>query len=366
MPTGKHPDFIVRQPEPLVGGPPLALLVAQYVTPEPLFYVRDHAREVPAVDAASYRLVVGGMVRRQLSLSLAELRGAFPRVTLTATLQCAGNRRSELMAVAPIPGEVPWGAEGVGNAVWSGVPLGAVLAAAGVEADGAHVELVGLDRARPQDAGRAGFGASVPLAKALGGEVLLADEMNGTPLPARHGGPLRAVVPGYVGARSVKWLGEVAVRAEPSENYFQRAYSLHPPHVRSSAEVDPSRAVVLDESALNCVICTPAPGAVVAAGAPLSATGYALAGGGRTVAAVELSTDGGRSGRPAELLDPPAPWAWCRWRADVTPRAAAGPLRLLARARDSSGNVQPPEPVWNFKGYMSNAWHGVELTVGSR
>src|SRR5215213_2423392 len=102
MRPDKHPRFIVRQPAPLVGGPPLGLLVRQYVTPEPLFYVRDHAREAPAVDAAEYRLTVGGLVRRPLALSLDDLRRDFPRMRVTAALQCAGNRRQEMMAVAPI------------------------------------------------------------------------------------------------------------------------------------------------------------------------------------------------------------------------------------------------------------------------
>lgn len=363
MSSSKHPQFIVRQPSPLVGGPPLGLLVAQYVTPEPLFYVRDHAREVPAVDAAAYRLRVGGLVQRPLELSLDDLRRDFPRVSVTAALQCAGNRRQEMMAVAPIPNEIPWGAEAVGNALWTGVPLSAVLAAAGVAAGAAHVELLGLDRPRPA-ADQPGFGGSVPLDKALGAEVVLADEMNGAPLAARHGAPLRAVVPGYIGARSVKWLGVVTVRAEPTENYYQRGYSLHPPDVTSAQAVDHERAEVLDESAINCVICVPAEGARVPAGARLVVRGYALAGGGRAVEAVELSADGGRSWRPAELEDPAHPWAWRRWRAEVSvPGAAAAPLRLMARARDSSGSLQPPEAPWNFKGYMHNAWHEVELLV---
>ena len=359
----KHPAFVVHRASPLVGGPPLELLVAQYLTPSPLFYVRDHAPEVPAVDAASYRLRVGGMVRRPLSLTLDELRREFPRVSVTAALQCAGNRRSEMMAVAPIPNEVPWEAEAVGNAVWAGVPLGAVLAAAGAGPGAAHVELLGLDRARPGDP-RPGFGASIPLQKAGGAEVLLADQMNGAPLPARHGGPLRAVVPGYIGARSVKWLGEVSLRAEPTENYYQRGYSLHPPDVTSADLADPARAEVLDESALNCVICVPAAGDRLPAGTPVEVGGYALAGGGRTVVAVELSPDGGRSWQPAALIDPPAPWAWRRWRAALPAPPAGARLHLVARAHDSSGNTQPEEAVWNYKGYMHNAWHEVEVVVG--
>ncbi len=125
----KHPDFIVRQQDPFNGGPPPERLLGQFTTPSDLFFVRNHGG-VPAVDPSQYRLTVDGLVEKPLSLSLDDLH-ALPRATVTATLQCAGNRRLEMMAHKPIPDELPWGTEAISNAEWSGVPLREVLAAAG-------------------------------------------------------------------------------------------------------------------------------------------------------------------------------------------------------------------------------------------
>src|ERR1700743_1375720 len=110
--------LIVRQESPLNAGPELHILGEQFFTPNDLFFIRSHG-DVPNVDLAAYRLTVGGMVGRPLSLSLADLRRS-PKLEVTATLQCAGNRRQEMAAVEPIPGELPWGAEAVSNAAWGG------------------------------------------------------------------------------------------------------------------------------------------------------------------------------------------------------------------------------------------------------
>ncbi|HET6781413.1 MAG TPA: molybdopterin-dependent oxidoreductase, partial [bacterium] len=165
--------MIVRSREPFNSGPPLPTLAEQFVTPVPLFFVRNHG-SVPAINPSSYRLRVGGLVRTPLELSLEELR-ALPQTTIVAALQCAGNRRSELIAVAPIPGEIPWGAEAAGNARWTGVSLREILIAAGVHESAQHVAFTGQDEVE-RDGTRFGFGGSIPIHKALGPEVLLATE----------------------------------------------------------------------------------------------------------------------------------------------------------------------------------------------
>src|SRR6202035_2649473 len=179
----------------------------------------------------AYRLTVGGLVEVPLTLSLADLRRDFAPVRLAATLECAGNRRSELIAHAPIPGELPWEEDAIGNAAWTGVPLAQVLAAARSLQAARHAAFTGLDETE-RHGSRFAFGGSIPLAKATSPEVLLAYEMNGEPLPAAHRAPLRVVVPGFIGARSVKWLADVHLQEEPSDNYFQaKAYRLFPPQV---------------------------------------------------------------------------------------------------------------------------------------
>jgi sulfite oxidase len=345
--------------EPLVGGPPLPLLREHFLTSRELFFIRNHA-PVPEVDPDSFRLEVGGLVDRKLRLSLTELREGFPRVALAATLQCAGNRRNELMKVAPIPGEVAWGADGIGTALWRGVRLCDVLNAAGLAEGAAHVAFVGLDSVAKQGQ-TFGYGGSIPLEKALGREVLLADEMNGSALPPVHGFPLRVIVPGFIGARSVKWLGRIEVRSVPSDNYFQRAYRLFAPHIALET-ARPEDGTVLGENSLSAVICDPEPGASLAVG-PVTIRGYALAGGNRKVARVDVSADGGRTWATANL-EPDEPWTWQFWEIRLT--LGRGPAELVARSWDTAGNTQPEllEAVWNCKGYMNNAWHRVPVTVG--
>src|SRR2546425_5627634 len=223
----KDPSMVVRCAEPYNAGPPLETLRMSLLTPVQLFFVRNHGT-VPVVDTAAYRLTVTGLVNRDLRLSLPALQQKFAPSTVAATLQCAGNRRRELNAVRSIEGEIPWDAEAVGTATWTGVPLGAVLRAAGVRARGRYVHLLGLDSVATDTQG---FGGSIPLEKTMRPEGPLAYEMNGSPLLPVHGFPLRVVVPGYIGARSVKWLRSISVAAEPSHNYFQsHAYKLFPSH----------------------------------------------------------------------------------------------------------------------------------------
>jgi sulfite oxidase len=207
---------------------------------------------------------------------------------------------------------------------------------------------------------RISFGGSIPLAKALGPEVLIAYEMNGAPLTPEHGFPLRVVVPGYIGARSVKWLTGIRVQESPSDNYFQQHdYKMLP--AGSDPDAMDGSGVMLGELPVNSAICTPPDGAELDRG-PVLIQGYAIVGGGRTVGRVDISADGGKSWRKAEL-DARGPWAWALWKAefDLPP----GPAALIVRAWDSAAQTQPEqlETVWNSKGYMNNAWHRVAVRV---
>jgi sulfite oxidase len=358
---GKDPRLLVRQESPFNGGPPPEAMRRDFVTPAELFFVRNHG-EVPTVDPAAFRLEVKGDVERPLALSLAEL-AAFPRHEVTATIQCAGNRRSELAAAKPIPHELPWENEAVSTARWAGIRLADLLHAARPTAAARHAAFCGLDDAE-RHGKRFHFGGSIPLDKALQPEVLLATEMNGEPLPPVHGFPLRVVVPGWIGARSVKWLHKIRLQAAPSDNYFQAvAYRLFP------ASVGPDNVVwdegmMLGEQAVNALVTSPRPGASLRAG-PVQVEGIALAGGGRRIERVELSLDGGRSWTTARLGAEEATWAWRFWEAAVD--LPAGDQEIVVRAWDSAAQTQPPavDQVWNFKGYMNNAWCRVAVSVRS-
>jgi sulfite oxidase len=359
-PIQKHPALVVWEEVPLNAETPLELLRRGFVTPQELFFVRNHGR-VPDVNPDRYRVSIGGTVKAPLTLSMAEIRERFRKQTVVATLQCAGNRRADLMRVAPIPGEVPWDAGAIGNAVWGGAPLGEILKAAGLPADARHVAFVGLDEIELAGQ-RINFGGSIPLEKALSPEVLLAYEMNGEPLGPAHGFPLRVVAPGYIGARSVKWLAQVTVQAHASTNYYQtHAYKIFPSSVRGET-ADWSRGLTLGETPVNAVICRPGDGETVPAG-PVHAEGYAVAGGDRRITRVELSVDGGRTWGAADLGMEEHPWAWRFWEArlDLSP----GRNEIVARAWDSAANTQPEDvrKVWNFKGYVNCAWHRVTVHV---
>jgi sulfite oxidase len=351
---------MLHDDHPLNAETPPRLLRESFVTPTDAFYVRCHG-EMPNVDPRSYRLEVSGLVERPLRLSLEEIMD-LPKTEATATLYCAGNRRAELTQVKPIPGKVAWSVGAAGNARWGGVLLRDVLGLAGIGEGARHVAFTGLDRDVESGTG-APFGGSVPIEGAVSGRVLLAYEMNGRPLAPEHGFPLRAVVGGYVGARSVKWLSGVTLQAEPSDNYYQAVeYKLFPPHV-TAEDVDHSDGEMLGEIPLNCVILTPENGETVGRG-HLPVRGYALAGGERGVVRVEVSADGGGSWIEASLLGDGGPGTWRFW--ETTLRLSPGPHRILARAFDSGGGAQPASvrEVWNFLGYANNAWHGVDVEVG--
>jgi sulfite oxidase len=346
---GKRADLIVHEEEPFNAETGLAALAEGPLTATDAFYVRGHGA-VPDIDPAAWRLRVHGAVERELNLSLETLREALREREVTATLQCAGNRRAGLIAIRDIPGEAPWGPGATGTATWTGVALADVLALAGPSREAAHVGFEGAD-VSPDAKPAQQFGGSIPLGKACRPEVLLAWAMNGEALPVVHGAPLRVVVPGYIGARSVKWLERIEVRTEPWHGYFQHVvYRLLP----EDGTAGPGAGTPLGLVALNSDVLSPADGDTVAAG-PVEVRGYAFAGGERHVTRVDVSVDGGARWSQAQLLEDLGPWAWRHWQITVDLRP--GDHAILVRAWDSSAATQPEDEaaLWNPKGYVNNA-----------
>ena len=356
-PAGKRSGTIVHSTEPLNCEPAPAALAEGSLTATDAFYMRSHGPIPPAV-GEGWTLALDGLVEQPLAVSLDALRaGEHGLRDVAATLQCAGNRRAGLIAVRDIPGEAPWGPGATGTASWLGCALGELLRAARPRPEAAHVVLVGRD-AGPESGEP--YEVSIPLAKALRDEVLLAWEMNGAPLEPAHGAPLRVVVPGYIGARSVKWLERIELRAEPTRAFFQDvAYRLLTPE----EEPAPGRGVELGEVALNSELLVPSSDEELAAGAA-TLRGYAFAGGERHVARVDVSVDGGASWRQAALGDDLGRWAWRLWSLDV--ELAPGEHEVRVRAWDSAAATQPESAgtVWNPKGYVNNAQTARTLRVG--
>ena len=301
-------------------------------------------------------------MRKPLELSVADLQERFTPRTVSAVMQCAGNRRADMQPVRPTSGD-PWAPGAIGNAEWTGVRLADLLHEAGAEdAAGQHVAFEACDVIEMENEGRFTFGCSIPMTKALAPEVLVAWAMNGEPLTPEHGAPLRLVVPGFAGVRSPKWLAAITVQDSPSDNHMQqRDYKLLPPDTTVET-VDWEQGMTINEMPLNAAICEPAAFARLSVGST-RVRGYATATA-RDVTRVDVSPDGGRSWVQASLKRrEDAPWSWTFWETALD--LQAGEHELTVRAWDSAGQTQPaaPDDTWNFKGYLSAAWHRVRVRV---
>ena len=352
-------QLIVKTEVPFNAEGPLDKLAERWITPLESFYVRSNG-PVPSFEVKDFTLTIDGLVEKPLTLKVGELLERFPSVKTTATLTCAGNRRIEFAATKKSSG-LQWVSGAMGNAEWQGVRLSDVLKLAGVQAGAKHVWFEGRDEI-VEKTETIPFGGSIPLEKAMADTqatpgALLATRMNGRVLLPEHGFPLRTVVPGFIGARSVKWLGRITLSDRPSPNYFvARSYKV----IAEDTPAVLAAATPIYEQTLNSMICSPAEGAAVS-GDRLTVKGFAMAAGhaARSVKLVEVSADNGQSWQPAKFTSPLRDFCWALWSADValTPTTTS----LLVRATDSSGETQPQTMPWNAKGYQYNAWHKVSV-----
>ncbi|GAA0674918.1 sulfite oxidase [Sphingomonas insulae] len=353
-----RPNLILRCLDPLNAETHPDKLTT-FLTAQADFYIRSHG-PTPKL-AGDHRVALDGLVDRPRTFTVAELQTAFASRTVTATMQCAGNRRAHLQDVKKTSGD-PWDVGAIGNAAWTGVALRDVLAAAGIQDGASFVGATGADDV-DVDGETAPFGASISIAKALEPDVLIAWAMNGEALTPEHGAPLRLVVPGYAGVRSAKWLTRIEVRDRPSDAPIQaKDYKLFPASI-AKEDADWDQGLTIEEMPLNAAICAPVDGEHVRAGA-CSIAGYAVAFG-RAVSRVEVSVNNGTDWVQAELAaEPDAPWSWTQWC--VTLDLSPGLHVLVVRAVDGAGQMQPerPEAIWNFAGYLSTAWHRITVTAG--
>jgi sulfane dehydrogenase subunit SoxC len=323
------------------------------ITPVGLHYLLIHY-DVPVVDASAWRLRVTGGVRSELSLSLGDLR-SLPRVTMPVTFECAGNGRARLQ---PRPISQPWLVEAVGTGLWGGVPLRPVLEEAGLTDGAREVVFTGCDRGVEGGVEQC-YARSLSIKDALSADALLADELDGQPLPPQHGFPLRLVVPGWYGMTNVKWLTEISVRDEPFTGYqMTSAYRMY----RESADDDGVAVTRMRPRALAVPPGIPdfmTRERIVPPG-PCRLEGRAWSGRGEIVA-VEVRVDGG-PWAPAALGPPPGPHAWRPWSFDGWVAEPPGHV-LSFRATDATGATQPDEAEWNLKGYENNATERMAVRV---
>ena len=316
---------------------PLAALAFEEL-PTELHFVRSHFG-IPAARAKEWVLDVCDGTEYSRRYTLAELMRR-PARTQTVVLECAGHRRREL---EPNTSGLQWGPGAVSEARWTGVPLAELLDSESLQ--GCEVMFEGADRGQHRSStAEVPFARSIPLERALDGDVLIAWGMNGRPIPPKHGAPVRAIVPGRYGVASVKWLRRIEVLDRPFAGPFQvQDYQLD--------------GKPLDGLRVNSLILNPDPGAAVPTGA-IAVSGIAWGGSG--IDAVEIRRSGA-DWQPATITPPQEPTGLTRWSSLL--ELAPGEHLVEVRAHDRLGETQPNEPEWNPLGYANNSVHRVAITA---
>ncbi|KAL8712043.1 MAG: hypothetical protein Q9220_003739 [cf. Caloplaca sp. 1 TL-2023] len=380
--TGVHP-FNVEAPLS-------ALFNEGFLTSPELFYVRNHGA-VPDIDEASipdWEFSIEGLVERPTTLTLRQLVAEYEQITCPITLVCAGNRRKEQNQVRKSKG-FSWGAAGVSTALFTGVAMADLIRKARPKRRARFVCMEGADKLP-----NGFYGTSVKLNWVMDPNrgMMLAHKMNGESLRPDHGKPLRAVIPGQIGGRSVKWLKKLIVTEQPSDNWYHIYDNRVLPTMISPEEsannpkwwID-DRYAIYDLST-NSAIAYPAHEeqlSVVDGPERYVAKGYAYGGGGRRVTRVEVSLDKGKSWRLANIeyaedkyrdcerylfggrLD--MSWrescfCWCFWSLDIPILDLVNATDLLVRAMDESMNIQPRDMYWSVLGMMNNPWFRVTIS----
>lgn len=361
------PPQLVRFPEKtelilLTDRPPQLETPLKYfrsdLTPNEAYFVRWHLANIPtSVDTKTYRLKITGHVNKPLSLSLDDLRKKFTPVTQVVFNQCSGNSRS--LFQPRIPGG-QWKHGAMGNAKFTGVRLKDLLDAAGVKAGAVDVAFSALDKAPLPSVPN--FVKSLEIDHARDGEVMVAYEMNGEPLPMLNGFPLRLIVPGWFGTYWVKALDEISVLPEKFKGYWmEKAY-------RIPATADPNEApdklaeqtVPINRMPVRSIMVQPEPHEKLSANQAYEIEGVAFDGG-AGIKRVEVSTDGGATWNDATLGNELGKYSWRRWRLNWTPNKT-GDYKLLVRATNAAGETQRAS-FWNRSGYLRNVIEETHVTV---
>lgn len=360
--SGKD-GLIVLGDRPLNVETPVHLLDDD-ITPYERLFVRMNGL-VPQTaldqDAEGWTLTVDGEVETPLELTLDELKSRFENVTRRLVIECGGNGRAFFQ---PGASGNQWTFGAIGCPEWTGVRLADVLNEAGVKDSAVYTGHYGNDVHLSGDPEMVPISRGVPIEKALEEDAIIAWAMNGEPLPALHGFPLRLVVPGYPASASQKYLNRIWVRDQEhdGEKMTGESYRIPAYPVAPGTEVPEEDMVVLTEMPVKSIVTFPETGTEVKVGEAVEVRGHAWCGKG-DVAAVQYSLDFGQTWQDAELEPAANRFAWQRWRAMVTP-PQHGYYEVWARAVDQDGIGQPPmSPVWNPRGYANNIQHRIALVA---
>lgn len=351
---GKDAALQVHSDRPLTGSAPAEYLSFD-VTPTNRLFIRNNLN-TPRIDASRHALRIQGLVDKTIEIGLDDLK-RLTMVTTQAMLECAGSGRT---AFNPVPRGTPWSRTGgMGCPNWTGVRLADVLKLAGVQGAAKHVAFGGVDVGAVATAPP--VVRSIPIAKAMDAHTLIAIAVNDEPLPPVHGYPMRAMVPGWVGSASIKWLSSITLLDAPFKGtYMDDSYRIPRQPVPAGSRM-PADAVSTEDWPVKSMIVSPAPNTKHRAGGTIAFYGYAWAGE-RSIVRVEVSFDGGAKWEDAILREPRDKYAWRGFVAyvrDVKP----GSVTCMARATDSGGNTQPMNTPWNPLGYFWNGAHSVTVSV---
>lgn len=360
--SGKN-GLTVLGDRPLNAETPVHLLDDD-VTPYERLFVRMNGL-VPQTaldqDAEGWVLTIDGEVNTPLELTIDDLKSRFENVTRQLVIECGGNGRAFFQ---PGTSGNQWTFGAVGCPEWTGVRLADVLKEAGIKESAVYTGHYGNDVHLSGDEEKEVISRGVPIEKAMEGDAIIAWAMNGEPLSALHGFPLRLIVPGYPASASQKYLNRIWIRDKEHDGAKMTGDSYRIPAypVAPGTEVPEKDMVVLKEMPVKSIITFPQTGAEVKAGAAVEVRGHAWCGKG-DVASVKYSLDFGQTWQDAELEPAPNRFAWQRWRAKVTP-PQHGYYEVWARAVDQDGIGQPPlSPVWNPRGYANNIQHRIALVA---
>ena len=330
----------------------------ELITPNEAVFVRWHISQIPtSVNTNEWRLKVGGNTEKELQLSLDDLR-KFEKVTYTAVIQCSGNSRS--LFDPRVPGG-QWKNGAMGNVAWGGARLKDILNQAGIKAGSVDVSFDGLDG--PPLPSVPDFVKSLPLDKASEGDVIVAYEMNGKPLPMLNGFPARLIVPGWFATYWVKSLSAITVLPKQYEGFWMKSAYRIPddPCACVPPGTAPKKTVPINRFDTRSFIVDPPDGAALRVNKPVKIMGMAFSGG-YGIRDVIVSFDNGRTWNETNLGKDLGKYAWRQWTYSWQPKKA-GKYTLLIRATDSIGGSQPFEPLWNPAGFMRNNIEKIEVTV---
>lgn len=362
-----------------------------FLTSPELFYVRNHGAvpEVKDEEIPDWEFSVEGLVDQPLKLTLRDLLRDYHQKTYPVTLVCAGNRRKEQNVVRKTKG-FSWGAAGVSTAIFTGVSMSDLLVKAKPKRGARYVCMEGADKLP-----NGFYGTSVKLNWAMDPNrgMMLAHRMNGEMLRPDHGKPLRAIIPGQIGGRSVKWLKRIIVTAEPSDNWYHIYDNRVLPTMVSPEESANNPKWWIDERyaiydlSVNSAIAYPAhEEQLCLIGSELNyrAKGYAYGGGGRRITRVEITLNRGKTWRLANIdyaedryreagvqqlyggdLDMEfreSSFCWCFWNLDIPISELNDASDIMVRAMDESMNLQPRDMYWSVLGMMNNPWFRITIS----